>query len=203
MAPDLRWPPSKALLKRLVEEAILDAYGDAEQRTGFLCALGDHLDLPFEPSVLGVTVAVEKVDVTEAGETFRRGVRSLSPQADVGSPGSRARCFRACSGSRTARGPCASRDSDAHGVRLPPVSTASAPRSCPQISRLDTRPAPSPVNASPLPSLTTAHDSGPVWLATPSPYETSIRCNLAGFAGARTPRSTPDSQPGQFVPLPN
>ena len=76
MAPDCRWPPSKVLLKRLVEEAILDAYGDAEQRTGFLCALEDHLDLPFETSVLGVTVAVEKVDVTEAGEIVaicRRG----------------------------------------------------------------------------------------------------------------------------------
>ena len=32
------------------------------------------------------------------------------PQADAGSPGSRARCFRACTGSLTARGPvCASR----------------------------------------------------------------------------------------------
>ena len=74
-------PPSKALLKRLVEEAILDAYGDAEQRTGFLCALENHLALPFETSVLGVTVAVEKIDITEAGEIVaicRRGRQHLS-----------------------------------------------------------------------------------------------------------------------------
>jgi len=63
-----------------------------------------------------------------------------------------------------------------HGVGTPEWS---------KISRLDTRPAHSPVNASPLPSRATAHDSGPVWLAKPSPYETFIRCYLAGFAGAR------------------
>ena len=71
-----KWPPSKARLERLVEEAMLDAYGEAEQRTGFLSALEDHLDLPFETSVLGVAVTVKKVDVTEAGEIVaicRRG----------------------------------------------------------------------------------------------------------------------------------
>ena len=76
MAPNRRWPPGKTLLKRLVEEAIVDACGDAEQRTGFLVALEDHLDLPFETSVLGVAVTVETVDVTEAGEIVaicRRG----------------------------------------------------------------------------------------------------------------------------------
>ena len=77
---------------------------------------------------------------------------------------------------------------------LPPVSTTSAPRTWnPLISRLNTRPAHSPVNASPPTSRSTAHDSGSVWVATPSPYETSIRCYLAGFAGARTPRWTPES----------
>ncbi len=54
--------------------------------------------------------------------TSRRGLWHFSPQAVVGSPGSRARCLRACSGSQTARGPFASRDSDALGVafRLSP-----------------------------------------------------------------------------------
>jgi hypothetical protein len=76
LAQDVRWPPSKADLNRLVQEATLDAYGDAEQRTGFLCALEDHLDLPFETLVLGVAVTVEKVDITEAEEIVaicRRG----------------------------------------------------------------------------------------------------------------------------------
>jgi len=53
-----------------------------------------------------------------------------------------------------------------HGVGTPEWS---------KLSRLDTRPARSPVNASPPASRPTAHDSGPVWVATPSPYETSIR----------------------------
>src|SRR5260370_4221100 len=48
--------------------------------------------------------------------TSRRGLRLHQPQADTGSLGSRARCFRTCLGSLTAREPCASRDSDASGV---------------------------------------------------------------------------------------
>jgi hypothetical protein len=64
---------------------------------------------------------------------------------------------------------------------LPLSSTASAPRSTRRsrggacISRLDTQPALPPVNAS-LPRLParSAHDSGPAWVASPSPYETSI-----------------------------
>ena len=88
------------------------------------------------------------------------------------------------------------------GCGLPPVSTASAPRSCPPFSRLDTRPARPPVNASPLPLRATAHDSGPVWLATPSPYETSIRNTSPVWAGARTPGWTPDSSPCDGLPPP-
>jgi hypothetical protein len=56
---------------------------------------------------------------------------------------------------------------------LPLSFTASAPRrKC--LSRLDTRPVRTPVNASKSPSRTTPHDSGPVWLATPSPYDSFI-----------------------------
>ena len=62
---------------------------------------------------------------------------------------------------------------------LPPSPRTSAPRStrfrgaC--ISRLNTRPAPSPVNASlaQLPARS-AHDSGPLWVASPSTCGTSI-----------------------------
>ncbi len=54
--------------------------------------------------------------------TSRCGLRPPSPLAVVGPPGSRARCFRACSGSQTARGPLASRAGDTMGVafRLSP-----------------------------------------------------------------------------------
>src|SRR2546426_731468 len=59
---------------------------------------------------------------------------------------------------------------------LPLVSTASAPRSGSLISRLNTRPVPSPVNASRSPLRTLTHDSGPAWLATPSPHDSFIHC---------------------------
>ena len=106
--------------------------------------------------------------------------RSARPhtQTDVGPPGFRVRCCRTCVGSLTARGPGASRASDAASVafrlrkqrRHPEVPAAEAtgnrfrgpiPSLCVPLS-----------NASPPPLRTTAHDSGPVWLATPSPYDT-------------------------------
>src|SRR5580700_5958735 len=67
---------------------------------------------------------------------------------------------------------------------LPTISRASASRStcclrsraC--ISRLNTRPVRSPVNASTLPSRTAPHDSGPLWSPTPSTYETFIHYTL-------------------------
>jgi hypothetical protein len=60
------------------------------------------------------------------------------------------------------------------GYGLPPSSTASASRRL-SLSRLNTRPARSPVNASPRSLRSAAHDSGPVWVATPSPYDSCIR----------------------------
>jgi hypothetical protein len=55
-------------LDALIEEAIVDAYGDSEQRVGFLTMLEEHLALPFATDVLGVTVRVDKVDLTAADE---------------------------------------------------------------------------------------------------------------------------------------
>jgi len=60
------------------------------------------------------------------------------------------------------------------GCGLPPSSTASASRRS-FLSRLNTRPARSPVNASRRSSQTATHDSGPVWAANPSPYDSFIR----------------------------
>ena len=60
------------------------------------------------------------------------------------------------------------------GWCLPLLLTASAPRRM-ALSRLNTRPARTPVNAS-SPSLRAApHDSGSVWVASPSPYDSFIR----------------------------
>jgi len=59
------------------------------------------------------------------------------------------------------------------GCGLPLLLTASALRS--RLSRLNTRPARSPVNTSRPPLRAAAHDSGPVWVAGPSPYDSFIR----------------------------
>ncbi len=71
-----RWPPGRAHLKRLVEEAIVDAYNESEQRCGLFTVIEDRLALPFETEVLGVRVTVERIDLTEADEVVaicRRG----------------------------------------------------------------------------------------------------------------------------------
>ncbi len=72
------WPPSRAHLNQLVEEAIVDAYNESEQRCGLFTMIEDHLALPFETEVLGVPVTVERIDLTEADEVVaicRRGRR--------------------------------------------------------------------------------------------------------------------------------
>ena len=55
---------SKQRLEEMVEEAIVDAYGESEQVIGFLTLMDENLKVPFETEVLGVSVTVEKVDMT-------------------------------------------------------------------------------------------------------------------------------------------
>src|SRR6202158_4988015 len=67
---------------------------------------------------------------------------------------------------------------------LPHTPRASASRSnC--LSRLNTRPARSPVNASTPPSRAAPHDSGPMWVANPLSCDFFIHYNLAGLTGAQ------------------
>jgi hypothetical protein len=64
--PDYRRPHlSKERLDELVEEALVDAYGESEQATGFYTMLENDLRLPFETKMFGVTVTVESIDITE------------------------------------------------------------------------------------------------------------------------------------------
>jgi Calcium binding len=56
---------SKARLDELVEEALVDAYGESEQVTGFYTMMENDLRLPFETDILGITVLVEGIDITE------------------------------------------------------------------------------------------------------------------------------------------
>ena len=59
--------PSIKQLEKLIQDAIVDAYGETEQRTGFCVMLEEHLALPFKTNVLGVEVSVERIDMTADG----------------------------------------------------------------------------------------------------------------------------------------
>ena len=91
--------------------------------------------------------------------------------------------------------PCVLGVSDRAGLRLtlryrctecglPHSPTASAPRSK-FLSRLNTRPARTPVNASTPPLRAAPHDSGPVWVANPSPYDSFIHNTSPVYPGAQ------------------
>jgi Calcium binding len=60
--------PSTKLLDAMIEEAIIDAYNDAEQITGLFTMLEEHLALPFDTEMLGITVTVTKIDLTASNE---------------------------------------------------------------------------------------------------------------------------------------
>jgi hypothetical protein len=60
----------------LIGEATVDAYGESEQRGGFLTMLEEQLACPFTTDILGVPVRVERVDLNDADEIVavcRRG----------------------------------------------------------------------------------------------------------------------------------
>ena len=81
---------SKARLEALIEEAVVDAYGDEEQTGGFFTMIEEHLALPFSVSILGVEAVVEKVDMTRDGRIVavckRNGVKQKIEILDLPLP---------------------------------------------------------------------------------------------------------------------
>ena len=66
--PDTNLPPfSKVKLEKLIEEAVVDAYGEEEQVGSFLTIMEEHLALPFSTNIFGADVVVERVDMTRDG----------------------------------------------------------------------------------------------------------------------------------------
>ncbi len=59
---------SRAKLAELVEEATIDSYTESEQVGGLFAMIEEHLELPFETTILGVTVRVERVDLEPSDE---------------------------------------------------------------------------------------------------------------------------------------
>lgn len=49
---------TRKLLDALIKEATVDCYNDSECATGFYTMLDQHLDTPFQTSVLGTPVTV-------------------------------------------------------------------------------------------------------------------------------------------------
>jgi hypothetical protein len=56
---------SKSELDEMIEEALVDAYGESEQITAFCTMIEDNMTFPFESVILGAKVKVEKVDLTD------------------------------------------------------------------------------------------------------------------------------------------
>lgn len=79
--PSTRSRISVARLDALIEEAIVDAYTDAEQAVGFHATIEQYLALPFETVVLGADVTVKKIDVTARGEIIAVCYRGRERQA--------------------------------------------------------------------------------------------------------------------------
>ena len=87
----------------------------------------------------------------------QRGPRRHSGP-NAGPPGSRVCLFRACTGSQTTQGRNNSCDDDLFRVAFRAIRRRRPPK-----LKLNTQPTRCPVNASPLPSRTATHDSGPTW----------------------------------------
>ena len=81
---------SKARLDELVEAAIVDCHDESEQAMGLYTMIQDHLALPFETTVLGIRVTVERVDLTQREEIVavcrRAAVRQRVPLLDLPLP---------------------------------------------------------------------------------------------------------------------
>ena len=65
----------------MIEEALVDAYGESEQVGGFYTAIEEHLAVPFETTVLGMKVTVRGVDLTERDEIVALCSRGRHRQA--------------------------------------------------------------------------------------------------------------------------
>ncbi len=58
---------NEAELDALIAQATVDCYNEDEELAGFAAMIEDNLAVPFETTVLGVTVTVRKIDQTESG----------------------------------------------------------------------------------------------------------------------------------------
>src|SRR5260370_40196317 len=72
---------SKARLEEMIELATVDAYNESEQVTGWFTMIDENLAMPFETTVLGVPVIVERVDLNRSEQIVAVGTRGRSRQS--------------------------------------------------------------------------------------------------------------------------
>ncbi len=74
----------------MVEEATVDCYNEEEQVTGLFTMLEEYLAVPFETRVLGVSVIVTSVDMTDSDQVVamcrRDGLKQAIPILDLRLP---------------------------------------------------------------------------------------------------------------------
>jgi len=79
-----------ARLREMIEEALVDAYGESEEIGGFYAAIEEHLEMPFETTLLGIPVTVKRIDLTERDEIVavcsRGQLRQAIPILDLPLP---------------------------------------------------------------------------------------------------------------------
>jgi hypothetical protein len=71
----------KARLAAMVEEATVDCNNESEQLSGWFTMIEENLTVPFEVVVLGVTVTVEGVDITETDQIIAICLRGRHRQS--------------------------------------------------------------------------------------------------------------------------
>jgi hypothetical protein len=76
-----RLPISKARLKEMIEQATVDAYNESEQITGWFTMIDENLAVPFETTVLGVPVTVERLNLSDSEQIVAVCTRGRSRQS--------------------------------------------------------------------------------------------------------------------------
>jgi hypothetical protein len=90
MTPPRQPTITNAELDALIEQATVDCYNEAEQVTGLFTMIEDDLELPFKTSILGMTVTVTGIDLTDTDQIVaicqRDGHRQTIPILDLPLP---------------------------------------------------------------------------------------------------------------------
>jgi hypothetical protein len=71
----------KARLEAMVEEATVDSHDESEQMTGWFTMIDECLAVPFETTVLGVPVTVERVELNRSEQIVAVCARGRDRQA--------------------------------------------------------------------------------------------------------------------------